>query len=40
MLRSTLVLLNGKNCIIRHEFRNNCSKSQFHENVDENYIYV
>ena len=25
-----------KNCIFRHEFYNNCSKSQFHKNRDEN----
>ena len=30
MLRLTLEL-NGKNCIFRHEFYKNCSKSQCHE---------
>ena len=29
-----------KNCIFRHEFYKNCSKSQFHENTDENLTYM
>ena len=29
-----------KNCIFRHEFYKNCSKSQFHDHMDENLIYV
>ena len=29
-----------KNCIFRHEFYKNLSKSQFYENADENLIYV
>ena len=29
-----------KNCIFRHEFCKNSSKSQFHKNTDENLIYV
>ena len=29
-----------KNCIFRHEFDKNFSKSQFYENANENLIYV
>ena len=29
-----------KNCIFRHEFDKNFSKSQFYENVGGNLIYV
>ena len=29
-----------KNCIFRHEFDKNLSKSQFHENADGNLIDV
>ena len=29
-----------KNCIFRHDLHKNCSKSQFHENADENLTYV
>ena len=29
-----------KNCIFRHEFDKNFSKSQFYENADKNVIYV
>ena len=29
-----------KNCIFRHKFYKNCSKSQFHETTDENLTYV
>ena len=33
------MLLKGKNGIFRHKFYKNWSKSQFHENADENVIY-
>ena len=29
-----------KKCIFRHEFYTNFSKLQFHDNMDENSIYV
>ena len=40
ILRLIIVVLNDKNCIFRHKFYDNFSKSQFYENADENSIYV
>ena len=40
ILRLILVVLNDKNCIFRHKFYKNFSKSQFYENADENSLYV
>ena len=39
ILRLILVVLNDKNCIFRHKFYDNFSKTQFYENADENSIY-
>ena len=35
-----ILVLNDKNCIFRHKFYKNFSKSQFYENADGNLIYV
>ena len=41
MIRLTLAVLDDKNnCILRHEFDKNFSKSQFYDNVDESLIYM